>query len=83
MTFSNLFFVENYYLFDFLNFPKCIFVFLGALGLYIDVLSTSMRFSVFFCIYEHIKKKKEFCLISFVLFFCKFRNNGAKILKLS
>ena len=28
----------------------------GVLGLYIDVFSVSMRFSVIFCIYEHIPK---------------------------
>ena len=32
----------------------CILVFLVCSGLYIDVLSVSTRFSVIFCVYEHI-----------------------------
>ena len=33
-----------------------IFVCLVCFGLYINVLSVSIRFSAIFCIYEHIKK---------------------------
>ena len=35
---------------------KCIFVFLVCFGLYVDVLSVSMRVSVIFFIYEQIYK---------------------------
>ena len=34
----------------------CILVSLVCFELYIDVLSVPMRFSVIFCMYEHIKK---------------------------
>ena len=42
-------------------------VFLVCFGLYIDVLGVSMRFSIIFCMYEHIKK----CIFGF---FQQFRN---------
>ena len=35
---------------------KDLFVFWVCFGLYIDALNVSMRFSVIFCIYEHIRK---------------------------
>ena len=33
------------------------FVLLVCFGLYIDVLSVSMRFNIIFCIYENIKNR--------------------------
>ena len=45
---------------------KCVFVFLVCFGLYIYVLSVSMRFNVIFCIYEHISKYIVGCLRAFL-----------------
>ena len=41
--------------FVFVNLIMCVRI-SGVFGLYIDVLNASMRFSVVFCIYEHILK---------------------------
>ena len=57
--FELFFFVLKIWIFCFLNilnFWECMFVFLVCLGLYIDVLSVSMKSSVIFCIYEPIWK---------------------------
>ena len=55
-------FLEYFFLLKKFDFSKGKLIFCVCFVLLIDVLGSSMRFTVIFCIYEHIENK---CLLAF------------------